>query len=183
MVGIALKMRYDNGDQQQRYDLGVDGLLNAESTIEWLIRKPTPLQFAYAQWEDRKRRGFVQAKDFSLPEAAGVSTHLVDVTSEDPARYRFTAFNVLYVPELAGKTVGEHPIAPLRPELMCEYSICKSSRQLMAYRIFHVFGGFKRDYLRLLLPLCDRTGSVTALACLSRHLAAPVGSLRSIRPA
>jgi hypothetical protein len=183
MVRIALKMRYDNGDRQQRYDLGIDGLLNAESTVEWLMRTPTPLQRAYAVWEDRKRSGYVRQDDFRLTPADGISTCMMDVTAEDPARYRFTAFNVLCVQELAGKVIAEHPIPQLRSDLMCEYSICKASRQVMAYRIVHAFGNFRRDYLRLLLPLCDRTGSVTALACLSRHLAAPAGSLRSIRPA
>jgi len=182
MTGLAIKIRYDNGDLQQRHDLGIDTLLNAESMIEWLTRAPTPLQHAYAQWESQKRNGFVRTKDFELAPTAGLSTYVQDVTPENPALYRFTAFNVLCVSELANKVIAEHPIHQIQADLMCEYTLCKTTKNAMAHRILHAFGGFRRDYLRLLLPLCNRRGNVTALACISRHLAAPAGSLRAIRP-
>ena len=182
MTGLAIRIRYDNGDLQQRHDLGVDALLNVETMVEWLTQAPTPLQRAYALWESRKRDGFVRATEFEMPPATGLSTYVLDVTSDDPAQFRFTAFNVLYVRELANKVVAEHPIKQLRADLMCEYTLCKTTKNAMAHRILHIFGGFKRDYLRLLLPLCDHRGQVTGLACIARHLAAPAGSLRAIRP-
>jgi hypothetical protein len=182
MSGMAIKIRYDNGDLQQRQDLGIDALLNVEGMVEWLTRAPTPLQRAYAQWESRKRNGFVRTTDFELPQADGLSTYFMDVTPDDPAQYRFTAFNVLYVKELAGKVIAEHPIKQIQADLMCEYTLCKATKNASAHRITHIFGGFKRDYLRLLLPLCDRRGKATALACIARHLAAPAGSLQAIRP-
>lgn len=180
-TGTAIRVRYDNGDQQRRHDLGVDALLNAEGMVEWLTREPTALQRAYALWESLKKRGVVRAVDFALPLTSGLSTYMMDVTADDPAHYRFTAFNVLCVPELADKVIAEHPIQPLRADLMCEYNRCKTAGTPMAHRITHIFGGFRRDYLRLLLPLCDRRGNVTALACMSRHLATPDGSLQAIR--
>jgi len=182
MTGMAIKTRYDNGDMQQRHDLGIDALLNVESMVEWLTRTPTPLQRAYAQWESLKRDGVVRAADFELLQAPGLSTYVMDVTPEDPAHYRFTAFNVLCVRELANKVIAEHPIKHVQADLMCEYAMSKTTNSPMAHRIFHIFGGFRRDYLRLLLPLCDRRGNVTALACISRHLEAPAGSLQAIRP-
>jgi hypothetical protein len=182
MTGMAVKIRYDNGDVQQRHDLGIDALLNVESMVEWLTRAPTPLQRAYAQWESLKRGGFVRAAEFELPHSAGLSTYIMDVTPDDPAQFRFTAFNVLYVRELENKVIAEHPIKQIQADLMCEYTLCKATKNAMAHRIFHIFGGFKRDYLRLLLPLSDFRGNVTALACISRHLAAPAGSLQAIQP-
>ena len=182
MTGMAIKVRYENGDLQQRHDLGVDALLNVESIVEWLTRTPTPLQRAYARWESQKCNGFVRAADFELTPMAGLSTYVMDVTPDDPAHYRFTAFNVLCVRELANKVIAEHPIKQIQADLMCEYALSKTTKHAMAHRIFHIFGGFKRDYLRLLLPLCDRRGNVTALACISRHLAAPAGSLEAIQP-
>lgn len=178
---LILDTRYPNGDRHQRFDIGVDGLINSETVIEWIDRKPTPVQATYASWENCKRAGHVRESDFVLGRFEGVSTCLVDVTEEDPADFRYVEANLQYVSQLAGTAVGDHPIEGIRDDLMYEYLMCKLYNRPLGYRIRHSFGGFRRDYLRLLLPLCDRHRNVTALACISRHLAAPAGSLRAIR--
>lgn len=178
---IVLDTTYPNGDRHQRFDIGVDGLINSESVIEWIDRKPTPVQATYASWENSKQSGYVRASDFVLGGFDGVSTCFIDVTAEDPAEFRYIGENLRYVRQLAGTTVGEHPIEGFRDDLMYEYLMCKLHNRPLGYRIRHSFGGFRRDYLRLLLPLCDRNRNVTSLACISRHLAAPAGSLRAIR--
>jgi hypothetical protein len=178
---VILDTSYPNGDHQQRFDIGVDGLINSESVIEWLDRKPTPVQAVYAEWENCKRFGIVRECDFDLRHHDGLSTCLVDVSDADPAKYRYIAGHLQYANELGGKVVGEHPIENVRVDLMYEYRMCKLTNSALGYRIRHSFGGFKRDYLRLLLPLCDRNQNVTTLACISRHLAVPDGSLRAIR--
>lgn len=178
---LVLDTSYPNGDRQQRFDIGVDGLINSESVIEWMARKPTPVQAVYASWENCKRAGFVRERDFELGCYEGVSTCLVDVIPDDPAAFRFVDANLQYVRQLAGTVVGDHPIESVRVDLMYEYLMCKLYNRPLGYRIRHSFGGFRRDYLRLLLPLCDRHSNVTSLACISRHLAVPTGSLQAIR--
>lgn len=178
---LILDTNYPNGDSQQRFDIGVDGLINTESVIEWLVGKPTPVQAAFAAWESRKHFGIVRESEFNLGNHDGVSTCMVDVTADDPAQFRYIAGHLQYAHQLGGKVVGEHPIESVRVDLMYEYRMCKLTKGALGYRIRHSFGGFKRDYLRLLLPLCDRNRNVTSLACISRHLAVPDGSLRAIR--
>lgn len=180
-VKLVLDTSYPNGDRQQRFDIGVDGLINSETVVEWIAGRPTPVQAAYASWENGKRSGFVRESDFKLGIYEGISTFLVDVIPDDPGEFRYTGANLLYVSQLDGTVVGDHPIESVRVDLMYEYLMCKLYNRPLGYRIRHSFSGFRRDYLRLLLPLCDRHGNVTSLACVSRHLAVPVGSLRAIR--
>lgn len=170
---------YGNGDSQMRIRLGIDGLLQAEKTIRRLLGSSTPMLHAYEAWTRCKRDGFVRLDEFLLKPDDAVSTYMVDVRPEDPQDYRFMDFSVLYVQGLNGTRVSEHPIAAFRHDLAFEYLQCKTTGKPDGYRITHDFAGFKRDYLRLFLPLCDLRGRVTTLACVSLHLEVPAGSLQA----
>lgn len=171
---------YGNGDSQMRIRLGVDGLLETEKTVRRLTGSSTPMLQAYEGWARCKRDGFVRLEKFLLEPNDEVSTYMVDVRPDDPQEFRFLEFSVLYVQHLDGTRVSDHPIAPFRRDLAFEYLHCKTFGEPDGYRITHDFAGFKRDYLRLFLPLCDPHGIVTTLACVSRHLEVPAGSLRAI---
>lgn len=171
---------YGNGDSQMRIRLGVDGLLQAEKTIRRLSGAPTPMLQAYESWARCKRDGYVRLDEFLLEPNEAISTYMVDVQPEDPQDYRFLDFSVLCVQGLNGTRLSDHPIAVFRRDLAFEYLHCKTTGEPDGYRITHDFAGFKRDYLRLFLPLCDRRGAVTTLACASLHLEVPAGSLQAI---
>lgn len=170
---------YGNGDSQMRIRLGVGGLLHAEKTIRRLSGASTPMLQAYEAWAHRIRDGYVRLDEFLLEPNDAVSTYMVDVQPEHPQDYRFLDFSVLYVQGLDGTRLSEHPIAEFRRDLAFEYLHCKTTGEPDGYRITHDFAGFKRDYLRLFLPLCDHHGAVTMLACVSRHLEVPAGSLQA----
>jgi hypothetical protein len=178
---VTYNATYANGDSQMRIRLGVDGLLHTEKTIRRLTGSSTPMLQAYETWNQSRQDGYVRLEDFRLEPNNAVSTYMVDVQPEDPQDYRFLDFRVLYVPGLDGTRLSEHPIAEFRRDLAFEYLHCKTTGEPDGYRITHNFAGFKRDYLRLFLPLCDRRGAVTTLACVSQHLEVPAGSLQATR--
>lgn len=175
-----LRSAYGNGDHQERIDFGVDGLMRTE-TVTAMFGE-TPLQAIYNRWRDRRQNGFVKENDIATDALPGHSIYKIDVRDENPENYLYRilwpqkAKSSRYASHLdliQDTAVVEHPIKAMRVDMMIEYNDCKSRGEPAAHRITHNFGGFMRDYCRLLLPVCDARGNVTTLVGVSRHLEVP----------
>ena len=162
---MRLDYVYENDDMQSRLELGLDALM---------ARETGGLRAVYDAWQSH-------GAGFERPRVEGISTLFVDVANDNPAFYRISN---LREPScgayLEGKRIAEHPVEALRRDLMYEYWWVKDEARPSAYWLRHNFGGLRRSYHRLLLPLCDRAGRVTVVLCASRHLEAPRGSLGAI---
>lgn len=178
---IIIQQRFENGDTQQRISIDIPSLMKLEDAFGWFDGRPTPLQSVYKRWEDRRRFGVVQEEDFAMKPIPGIASCKIGVETDNPSNYQFQATNLLCSNELSGRVIAEHPIEAVQADLMYEYLMCKWTGEPAAYQIRHDFGGFRRGYLRLLLPLWNRAGTVTSLACFARHLEAPAGSLPAIQ--
>lgn len=177
-----LTIRDDDGNNSTREQFKVGELLDLEALTDWPDGKPPLMRQTFEAWKNAERGGFVREENFHLNPGMGVSHYKIDVGHGNPLLYRYTAFNGLYVAGLEETAVGDHPHQYMIGWMAAEYHQCKVGRQPSAFHLTHDAGGFRRDYFRLLLPVCDRRGRVTALACVARHLALPDGSLRATRP-
>ena len=166
---------------QTRVRFPVERLLAIEQISQRLGGAATGIQRAYQNWHQRMRGRQVVAEDYELDPGQDVSTSLIDVTPESPLHYRFTSTQFKIVRWMADKRLAEFPHSDIVHACSTEYLSCKSAAEPVGHHISHDLDGFRRDYLRLLLPLTDRTGHVSALVCVSRHLGlpAPDGSFPS----
>ena len=167
---------------QTRVRFPVDRLLSIEQLGQRLGGAATGIQRAYEYWQQRKRGAGVEADSYELEPGCDVSTSLIDVTPESPLHYRFTSTQFKIVRWMADKRLAEFPHRDIVYACSNEYLACKTAAEPVGYHISHDLDGFRRDYLRMLLPLTDRTGRVSALVCVSRHLDSPIpgGSSPSI---
>ena len=163
---------------QTRVRFPVARLLAIESLNQRLGGAATGIQRAYEYWQQRRRGARVADGSYELDAGDDVSTSFIDVTPESPLHYRFTSTQFKIVRWMADKRLAEFPHRDIVHACSTEYLSCKSAGEPVGHHISHDLDGFRRDYLRLLLPLTDRTGRVSALVCVSRHLdsPAPAGS-------
>ncbi len=145
-------------------------LLAIESLNQRLAGRATGIQRAYEYWQQRKRGAYVRVDDYELEAGDDVSTSLIDVTPESPFHYRFTSTQFKIVRWMADRRLAEFPHRDIVRACSTEYLACKAASEPVGHHISHDLNGFRRDYLRLLLPLTDRMGRVSALVCVSRHL-------------
>jgi hypothetical protein len=167
---------------QTRVRFPVDRLLAIESLSQRLGGSATGIQRAFEYWQQRKRGAGVVSGNYELTPGNDVSTSFIDVTPESPLHYRFTSTQFKIVRWMADRRLAEFPHRDIVHACSAEYLSCKAAAEPVGHHITHDLDGFRRDYLRLLLPLTDRTGRVSALVCVSRHLdsPAPAGSSPSI---
>ena len=186
---IRREYRYGHNESQNRTELSVDGLIRAEGAGGWAGE--TPLRAAYDHWKGHMRKGFVQEKDLDMTAFHGMSHYLIDVSPENPNRYRYIIFAAgggnlrrykEHVSSLHGTVVSQHPIVAMREDMMREYLLCKIAQRPAAHRLAHTLGGLTRDYARLLLPVCDHSGNVVSLIGVAQHLEAPAESPQAIPP-
>jgi hypothetical protein len=168
------------GNTVSRVDIGIEGLIAAENAGGFA----SPISEAYRKWSDLAFKGVPTAEDFPVSDFPSLSHYTVDVSCENPEGYRFNFISLgaegsdrhrQLMATLSNSVVAEHPMEDIRADMMAEYTLCKYSNEPSAYRLSHTIDGFTRDYARLLLPVCDRQGNVSALVGLSRHLEAPSG--------
>ena len=151
----------------------VDKLLAIEQLNQRLGGAATGIQRAYEYWQQRKRGAGVEADSYELEPGDDVATSLIDVTPESPLQYRFTSTQFKIVRWMADRRLDEFPHRDIVNACSAEYLSCKAAAEPVGHHISHDLDGFRRDYLRLLLPLTDRMGRVSALVCVSRHLDSP----------
>jgi hypothetical protein len=174
--------QFGDGRWQARVRFPVERLLSIEQLSQRLGGAATGIQRAYEYWQQRKRGARVRADDYELEASDDVSTSLIDVTPESPLQYRFTSTQFKIVRWMADRRLAEFPHSDIVHACSTEYLSCKAAAEPVGHHISHDLNGFRRDYLRLLLPLTDRMGRVSALVCVSRHLDLPArdGSSPSI---
>lgn len=169
---------------QQRARFPVDKLLAIEQVNRRVGgRTESGIQNAYNYWQSKRRAGRVRLDDYEWEPDGDVVTTLIDVSPWSPFRYRFRSHHLKYFRWMTDKPLAEFPHREIINACSLEYHSCKADAQPVAHHISHDLAGFRRDYLRLLLPLTDRSGHVSTLACVSRHLdsTAPAGSPPSTR--
>ena len=170
--------RFGERRWQTRVQFSVDRLLGIELINERFGRPKSGIQKAYEHWRDKKRGGQVRLDDYEWGPGDDVATTLIDVSPSSPLRYRFTSTRFRYFGWMTDRRLSDFPHREIVEACSAEYLACKSGAEPVAHHLAHDLNGFRREYLRLLLPLTDRSGRVSALACISRHLdsPAPAGS-------
>lgn len=158
---------------QTRVRLPVDKLLAIEHLNQRLGGVASGIQRAYEYWQQRRRGACIETGDYELEPGDDVSTSFIDVTPESPLQYRFTSTQFKIVRWMADRRLSEFPHRDIVHACSAEYLSCKAAVEPVGHHISHDLQGFRRDYLRLLLPLTDRMGRVSALVCVSRHLDSP----------
>jgi hypothetical protein len=154
------------GDWQERTEISVDALLDIEAIGERLGQPPSNIRRAFDHWSAQQTAGFVRADRFHFGDGATI----VDATPHDPLGFHFIQYGGVNFRQMHGLTLGDFPIKQCVHPCAGEYFECRSSNRPLAQRIQHSIDGFTRDYVRLLLPLCDGVGRVTRLASVYRHL-------------
>ena len=170
---------------QRRTQLDFDKLIAMERSLVAVTRMPTNVTVVYDYWLSLRRGGIVRLKDFAPRRdlgKMGVTVTQIDVDSDNPWHYRFTSHKGVYFGWMNGKCLADFPLTPVIDECAIEYFECKSAGRPVAHHIEHELSGFRRDYLRLLLPLSGCDGSPRALVSVVRHLALQdlAGSSRAI---
>lgn len=158
---------------QKRQQMPVDKLLEIEQIGEKLCQSTSAIQKAYSYWQSENRGGRTSLEDFKLAPVDDGAFLLIDVTPESPYHYRFSVKRDVYFRWMEEKRLAEFPYPDIIRFCGNEYYSCKTAAEPFGHHISHDLKGFRREYLRLLLPLTDRSGRVSALACVSRHLESP----------
>jgi len=175
-----LERKY-GGNSHQRIDIGIDRLMKAEGAVGF---GPTYLVEAYRRWRSVTQNGVATEQDFYGDGLHIAPNYIIDVRTDNPRAFRFNIITPAgnntgrysqHVSQIMGSVVADHPIREMRADMMLEYDACKRRKCASAYRLTHDVNGFVRDYARLLLPVCDRQGNVTALVGYARHLEVPSG--------
>jgi hypothetical protein len=159
---------------QKRVQLSVDKLLAVELINEQYSRTKSGIQKAFEYWRDKKQRGRLTLEGYEWGPGDDVVTTLIDVSPSSPFHYRFMSHNLKYFRWMTDRRLTDFPHREIVDACALEYHACKAAAEPAAHHISHDLNGFRRDYLRLLLPLTDRWGRVSALACVSQHLDSPV---------
>ena len=177
---VKLERNY-SGNSQLRIEIGIDRLMKAEDAGGI---GPTYMAAAYKRWLSVSHDGFTEERDFFADRLPFGPNYKIDVRADNPKAFRFEIIMPAgndsgrykrHVSQITGSIVAEHPIKEMHADMMIEYDACKRSRLASAYRLTHNVNGFVRDYARLLLPVCDRQGKVTALMGYARHFEVPSG--------
>lgn len=169
---IKLKQFGESG-WQERIQFPLDKLLAIEGVGQSPALPKSSIQVAFARWQNQHRNGQVRENAFDLEPIPGLLMSVIDVTADDPYHYRFAMKRDRYFRWMESKPLAEFPYSEITLSCSNEYYACKTASEPVGHHISHDLDGFKRSYLRLLLPLTDRSGRVSALACVSRHLDPP----------
>jgi len=177
---VKLERKY-GGNSHQRIDIGIDRLMKAECAGGF---GPTFLVDAYRRWLSAAQNGVTTEQNLYGDGLHSAANYVIDVRADNPRAFRFNIIKPAgnntgryseHVSQIMDSVVSEHPMQEMRADMMLEYDTCKRSKRASAYRLTHDVNGFVRDYVRLLLPVCDRQGHVTALLGYARHLEVPSG--------
>ena len=137
------------------------------------------LQKAWKVWKSlRAERGFLPGPDEFLRCLSGqdVVSNLLDVSPEDPFKFRILQLNALTLrfagADYTGRLVGEYPFAIHARGMQSDFNQAK--RELLpTYQILHQrFQGIERAYTRLVFPLATDGEHVDRLVTIVRTVIA-----------
>lgn len=128
------------------------------------------LRWALAYWQSRRRDGLLPArKDVDIVELRPVvgTTHLVDVSADDPAKYRFRIYGTAvrqviqnYTTELV---LGAWPSKALRDSVIEDYSAVAFTGTPSYHHVVALIDYVTYSYSRLILPMANDGRQVNML--------------------
>lgn len=105
-------------------------------------------------------------------EIAMGNLNLIDVTAENPARFRVMRICELaawlYSDDVTNRLIGDLPFRLHSEALQSDLSRAKAEGVPALYWIDHQYRGLRQSYFRLLLPVSDAAQRVTALVSIVR---------------
>ncbi len=165
MYGVLRRHEEQSGtDYQDRLFLSFDKMFSRE--------KMGPLGEFFDYWKSRSNEHLgmptidsFRPKDEMLSGNSRAIT-LVDVTNSDPANFMFYS-HPQYTRgffDLSRRRLGDHPSRMNIKSCAADYLYCMINRQPIYHEIIQTIGDANRHYVRLALPVADKTGRVVNLA-------------------
>ncbi len=156
---------------QERTQLPLDQMVARE--VSPVTGKPTALRSLFDYWQSRRTGetapvcAFEPSNAFTPEEFQWVSW--IDVRHPDPMDFVFQAHPGFLFGNWSGKAVREYPNQIHAKSLALEYLTCKMVRQPSYYELTQRVGEVSRTYMRLLLPVEDRSRTVSRLYYATRY--------------
>jgi hypothetical protein len=150
-----------------------------------VLRRPQPLSslpagdpelnLVYEYWNGCRNDGLLpRRKDIDVLQLKPVlgHTHLVDVSAQDPADYRFRLYGSKVrldrFRNYSNTRVGDYPSIPYRTALIEDYSSVAWSGTPLYQHIVARLQSIRYSYSRLLLPLAEDGRKVNMLVVCTR---------------
>lgn len=165
MYGVLRRHEEQSGsDYQDRLFLSFDKMFSREKT--------SALGELFDYWKFRRNefRDLPSIDNFrpkdDMPIDTSKAVTLVDVTFSDPANFLFFS-HPQYTRgffDLSRRRLGDHPSQMNMKSCAADYLYCMINRQPIYHEIIQTIGSANRHYVRLALPVADRTGRVVNIA-------------------
>ena len=111
------------------------------------------------------------------PVERSLTITVIDVASDDPHRFTFgetQEINCLFAGrDLSYRPVADHPFQLHARAMLQDYGIVKTERAPLFHVLRHTFGGKRRHYARLAVPLSNGGRAVDAVMCIAVRLSPP----------
>ncbi len=150
-----------------------------------VLRRPQPLSSlesldpelfqVFEYWQSRRQEGLLpRRKDIDVLQLKPVlgHTHLVDVSAQDPAEYRFRLYGSKVrldrFRNYTNSKVGDYPSEPYRNALIEDYSSVVWTGTPLYQHIVARLQSIPYSYSRLLLPLAEDGRKVNMLVVCTR---------------
>jgi len=155
-----------------------------------VLRRPQPLASlpaadpelfqVFEYWQSRRQEGLLpRRKDIDVLQLKPVlgHTHLVDVSAQDPAEYRFRLYGSKVrldrFRNYTNSKVGDYPSEPYRNALIEDYSSVVWTGTPLYQQVVARLQSIPYSYSRLLLPLAEDGRKVNMLVVCTRDRVYP----------
>ncbi len=113
----------------------------------------------------------------SDPADQSLTVTVIDVTADDPHRFTFGEaheINCLFAGrDISHRPVADHPFQLHAREMLQDYGLVKTERAPMFHVLRHTFGGKRRHYARLTVPLSSGGRAVDTVMSIAVRLSPP----------
>lgn len=157
---------------QERIRMPLDELASREADPE--TGAPTVVQNLFDYWQER-RTGTVPTLDSFEPQGVFSPDDLkwvswIDVDSSDPLNFVLQDHPGTVFGDWSGKALREYHIPHHARSCALEYLTCKTVQRPLYHEIRQTVGDVSRNYVRLLLPVVDRSRQITRLYYATRYI-------------
>ena len=157
-----------------------DAVLRRPQPLASLPTEEPDLNIVFEYWKSCGRDGLLpRRKDIDVLQLKPVlgNTHLVDVTAQDPADYRYRLYGskvrLNRFRNYTNSRVGDLPSAPYRKTVIEDYSSVVWSGTPLYQHIVARLQSIRYSYSRLLLPLAEDGRKVNMLIICTRDRTFP----------